>query len=604
MYRESLSSYLYRLLFANYSMSLSGFGQLYDLSFEHMNWGAFSETEFGILAQLTGLSPDVLEEMGINRWIESGTITERDVLKSKVKFCPVCIQQTSHHQIHWFVRSVSMCTQHAVLLEQHCQWCGRSVSMRDLIIGMCFYCEFDLRQTTVKPFPRRSLMLKAQIDLCDRLWGLKGKIVLEHLSFSAYMELARWSFHLLQGMPSFVDPTDVTIEPFYIKSGGMDNFKSAVTLGNVFWMYQTRQNFWRVLERFTHKPSDIRYEQKRQYEQVFLSLNLRQLKEWYDSFWLKMLDHGMIRSDFSVFKTSPTLLQNREFASKQDLRDDWHVTPNHLSNLKQHAQLNVNSVRRGKTMRYLVPTHTLRRMLAEENAYVTRKEAASQLGIHPNSIPKLVKAGYLKEQSSPRGVSLITRESILELLRNCRGKFDTDVRGTLFHNAMAKYSSKGLTLVALITWIIERRVITWTTENQGCLKDLLLDQKQLLICLEELKEKRQVQQGYTVEDVRLILQVADRTVKDMVKQKIIYPTACNVGPDGRRHYMFDKRFIDDFANTHMRIPQAAKVYSIPEHRLRKWVREGKLSNRTPRITRRPLLRTDEIEKLLANHEHI
>lgn len=281
------------------------------------------------------------------------------------------------------------------------------------------------------------------------------------------------------------------------------------------------------------------------------------------------------------------------------MRNNLRVSPRHLEDLKRNRLLNIRIFRRGKVVRSAVEISSLQRVLEEEARYVTHKSAAKQLGIHPNSIPRLIQAKFLQEQNSPRGMALITRESVSELLRKCRGKFDERDIGILFHEALVKYSVNGLTLVRLISWIIDQKITTTMIVQGGSLKDLHLKESELSKCIQQWKATQQSEKGYTVEDVRVILRVSDRTIKKMIEKKVILPMTSFVGIDGRKHYFFDKPLIDEFVNSHVRVPLAAKMYNIPEQKLRKWVREGKLLNHTPGITRRPLLNKYEIEALLA-----
>lgn len=596
---ESLASYLYRLAGENYYDSPLVFLDVLGVSEREMNQNLFNEHAFAQITELSSVSKELLYRMTINSFLDqwSPTFLDGILLKSKIKYCPSCINDEKHHQLIWMLRPVTVCLKHDLLLVDRCGSCGSEISMANLMENKCNQCGslFDASVTqSIKTYP---YLKRSQQEIQNWIYG-SGKDLLNH-SFKEYIQLANRSFHLLEGLYSFVEPRNHLIQVFpNQKKVGLNNLHTAVALANVYWMYQHPDNFHAVLRVFQSKHHDIRYMQKKEFENLFRTEKFNIIQQWYEQFWLEQIKIGSIRKNFSVFKENYTMLEQRTSVSKEEVKNKWRITSQRLSRLQNNGSVKMIVVRNGKYKRYMINKDSIIRVKLEEQKFISRIDAAKLLGIHVNTFRKLTDMKIVSPKMTPSGVLQIEVSDVERLLEQCRGKYVHNPRGISLYDATQRYRSYGLNLAKLIGWIQSGKVQTVTNHKHGMLSNIFIPEQELDHLLRAIKDERKGRKGYYLEEVMRMLGVGEATIHKMIHRGILVPDCVMSHESGRGSYSFDKTRIDTFHGQHIRLAQASALYNVPRHRLHQWLEKGMLKNYSQGITRRPLLLKAEIENLI------
>lgn len=69
------------------------------------------------------------------------------MMKNKVKYCPLCIQDKYYHRTIWVSIPCHLCIEHRVILVDQCPQCGYLISMAAFINQKCDKCSFDYSDT-------------------------------------------------------------------------------------------------------------------------------------------------------------------------------------------------------------------------------------------------------------------------------------------------------------------------------------------------------------------------------------------------------------------------------------------------------------------------
>jgi hypothetical protein len=538
---ESIGSLIHRLIHTNFYPSTMTF--FLEASHQQIINHEITRRDIRVLAKLTGHSKEQLINMTL-----FGLKPRQFIMKNKVKFCPLCIQDINHHKRLWTYHPVTVCVEHRVFLLDTCPACGKTVSIGRLIQGVC-NCGMIFREAVGTDVPIDSPFY-ASNEVIQRFVMGKDLGLDWRFNKREMIQLAERSFHLLQGMPSFV--CNGQIDVFHNKKNGLlSNQKQAVAYANLYWMYQDfPQNFCAVLDLFSRKePAHIRYIQKEHFEDLLSDESFTIVADAYQAFWLSQYDKGVIRSDFSMFKKEKALLQRRKRISKEEVKREWGLTYQAIDELCGLNAIPMDEVLRGKMKRVIIEKDALVRTVQEQNRFIHRGQAAEILGIQRDSVTKLIEAGVLSLQRSPQSRMLLDVGDVQQLLEQCRGVYrESIMQGISFHQAMNKFSVNGLSLAKLITFIQEGHLHPFTSMRDGKLSDSFFDENELWQCVTRIKEEQQALGGYTMTDVIHILKIGEKTMWNYVHTGVLVPDRIVTWKDGRKRYFFHKETVDHFAN--------------------------------------------------------
>ncbi len=69
--------------------------------------------------------------------------------ESDSQFCPLCLNESAYHRVHWMPVATSVCLAHQCLLVRGCPNCRKSITISDILNVHCSNCTFDLTKTPI-----------------------------------------------------------------------------------------------------------------------------------------------------------------------------------------------------------------------------------------------------------------------------------------------------------------------------------------------------------------------------------------------------------------------------------------------------------------------
>ncbi|MDU0203992.1 hypothetical protein RQP52_23180 [Paenibacillus sp. PFR10] len=261
-----------------------------------------------------------------------------------------------------------------------------------------------------------------------------------------------------------------------------------------------------------------------------------------------MIDKGLIRRDFSVFKKSPELLSERKFIRKEEIRTKERMSYEKLIQLSEFNEIQMIKIKKGKRKQYFVERNSFDKKLEDEKYYITKSEAALMLGIQKDSIPKLITAGILKTyHKKSNRYELLNYDEVKRLLERCRGELGSDIeKGYIrFHEALITYSVCGLSIVKLIKFTLNDELKPMNDCIQGTLSQNYYKIDELQKCIDLIKKENQSEQGYYLQDVIDQLNIGEKKARQWMKEGILVPDQIIEMKDGRKRYLFNKKRIDN-----------------------------------------------------------
>jgi hypothetical protein len=543
---ESSSSYLYRLTKENFLPSLSYIASDMGISVPKITNNDIAQNHLDVIANLTRVNPTLLEKMTINHWSSQfGNYSDKVVIKNRVKFCPECILEEHYHQVSWCFYPLNICLKHLVILVDQCGYCGGKIILESLMKGFCPVCQHVYNKSNCAFINSNTTFYQSQLYLAVRFFGpLPVGDWFQSLSLSNYIELAFRSLSLLQSMRSYIDPTK-KINGFYNKRDAVkESSEIADAFSNVNWIYQDFPNrFFKMLDDFQiHKQNQLRYVQKAKFELLFQNERFSQLQTDYERYWIEQLDQGKVRSDLSVFKKKPSLLDERHHIGIEEVRGEYGLTTQKIHRLTVSQPSLQSKTVHGKYSRYLIPIDKLEIATKEYRSYITKGGAAQILGIQKDSIPKLIQAGLLichKTEYADKG--MLNHSEVESLLRGCRGKYvANDITGIRFHDALIKFSINGLSIIRMIEFTQSNKLNPLCSVRNGSLADNYYNLVELEECVNYLKEERRSIKGYNMTEVMKLIGVGEKNMWRIVNEGFLVPDHINFTKDGRKHYYFRK----------------------------------------------------------------
>jgi hypothetical protein len=495
---ESLSSYLYRLLKANYHETISCFVTDLNSSYKRINNNEFDQSAIHKLSGLSGINTVELFTRTLNYYEKyfNESVYNLVLMKAgRVKYCPLCIKPKVHHKLLWSFHPVTVCLYHGNLLIDKCHNCKQRILMNDLMHRRCRKCDFDFTKASVRQVDKGSILYQSQINVYDRLLNNEGvaENPTDRLSLTDYFTLVDASFYLLEGLHSFIEPKNEVMRVFANqKHGGHDNYNFSIAYMNVFWMYQDfPNNFYSVLESFYNKHKDVRNYQKVQFEKLFINERFPWVKDSYEQYWMNQINAGKITSDFSVFKRDKSLLKNQKSMFKKEIRNRWGLDHNQINMLLEDECINSSVIYLGKNKRYVFDREEIEHLIKDKDYYISQQQALLLLGISKPALLRLFEAGYLQLKTAPLVKrKMIDRRDIESLLKRYEGQRieSEDIERIGLKKCFHNYSCNGLGIVELLKFIDHDQLRPYKESEQDNFSGLYFDKKELLKCVERLKE--------------------------------------------------------------------------------------------------------------------
>ncbi|WP_238392610.1 hypothetical protein [Paenibacillus antri] len=366
-------------------------------------------------------------------------------------------------------------------------------------------------------------------------------------SIDEYLKLAHCSLYLLEGLPDFLGCRQL-ISSFYNRDGkkqcssGISN-----AFANVFWMYNNfPENYNMVLSKFFEiKSGQVMYMHKANYERMFENERFRPIRDTYCSFVIKKIDAGEIRRDFSIFKTSPELLEKRNFVRKEEARTITGVSNDKLLKIARSGSLKI-LVKEGGKGKYLINRNSLNKAITSEHALLTKREVGLLLGIHVTSVEALITSGMLTPIcSNTRQYAVFDVLEVDNILKEFRGKVSNqNVVGTPFRQLIYGYNKFSLSIIKILEFTRRGLLNPFCMSGFGTLADNLYLESEVIECISLLRNDRQEKRGYYFAEVCTLLRIGEKGLHAVLKKHQINADLTIYFADGRKKRYFKCNTVD------------------------------------------------------------
>lgn len=596
---ESLSSYAYRIAASNGCSVTQDFLSLFSSNMRNCDNNIFSLKSIQTIAISSSKPLQRIENMSLysyqQRNMEKGLL-----LKNGIKYCPDCLKEGNYHRYHWCFHPVTVCLKHHCYLLDECPSCKRKISMRSFMeTQSCSNCSQSFLKVKSEEVTEDQILFQSQVYIQQLLASEQcydGQA--SGVSFTDAMKIASYSFYLLEGLESFVHKNS-PIHIFTNKTGtSFQNKVNSLVYTNVYWMYQNFPvNFHRVLSCFKDKPSATMYEQKKMFEKLFLQKDRSKIQSAYTDFWIQEADAGNIRRDFSVFKQEKALLKKRGYASKEEVKKSTNLTYQAVERILQ--MVDYKTIEKGRITRKRINVNDFRKKLNEKAQQVSRDVAAKKLGLQRDTVSKLVREGVLHIDQSFDKSGLVKRKQIEEIIGLCQKARIKTTEGKLsLHAAITKYSVTGFSIKHIIRFLKEEKLIPYTKVENPNLTNLYFDVKDIQACVEIIKNERRYHRGYHLSDVMEVLGIGEKTMHLFMKARLLEPYKILTLKNGKKQYLFNKQQVDDFRGRFLTIEEAVRQFQLSSYIIRKWIKDGRLTDVAKGLSRSYLLDSHQIQRIL------
>jgi hypothetical protein len=540
---ESLSSYLFRLSQCNHCHNVTYLADILGLTVYQAQNNEFTQEALRKLSDLN----EGLVSFGIKNGCKfeeriGSDLYTRILMKNKVKYCPLCIQDKYYHRTIWLGIPFHLCIEHRVKLVDQCPQCGYLISMAAFINQKCDKCSFDYIETESLVI-ENTIFVESQRQISHGFWN-ENFLVLKNCNIINFFKLAFHSFHLLNGASDYNSLTSEKLLLFYNRSNGVKSgFILANALANVYWMYNDFPNhFFFVLDDIlTRNRGQARYEKLKAFEELFNDLAFSWVKEAYNTFFIDQIDNGNVRRDFSIFKKYPELLLKRTKVRREEVRQNTGIAYEKLKELSDFQELKLEKKLTNGQSRYLIEKATLDNYLNEKQSLISRKEVGLVLGINSYSVTNVVNAGYLTPiQIAKSTIKQFQLDEVNKLKESCSGQIVTKLKPNFirFHDVLIKFSTSSLTIVDIITFTLSGHLKPSRILPEGNLVDNFYEENEIKACLEIVKRKKQEEIGYFFQDVMKKLKIGEKRLWRVLKEHGIAADFTLHMKDGRKRYYF------------------------------------------------------------------
>ncbi|WP_246239640.1 hypothetical protein [Paenibacillus anseongense] len=390
--------------------------------------------------------------------------------------------------------------------------------------------------------------MKSQQQLINCVWD-KERYVIPYCNFGQYFRLANSSYHLLINGKDYTAMTTEKLSFFYNRSkGGKSGLKLANALANVYWMYlDFPRNFYIVLGDFLNRnEGKQRYERLKNFEIIFDDQEFNWVQNAYNAYFLKQIDEGYVRKDFSVFKKNPGLLADRCKIRREEVRQVTGIAYEKLHELSDYSELHIEKKYLHGQQRYLVEKTTLDDFLKNRQSLISKKEVGLIIGFIPDTVQKIANAGYLtpiRVANSPNAMFQI--DEVNKLMQDCLGEYTENLDPSMvrFHNVLSKYAKYAFTILEIIAFTYSGHLNPYRNSESQTLADNYYDEGQLKSCLDLLKRRRQEEKGLHFNDVTKILKIGEKKLWRILREQDIKADFTLVMKDGRKRYYFKEETV-------------------------------------------------------------
>jgi len=175
---ESLLSYIYRLSHLN---ACPVEWILKELKYNHIKYknkinSITDDKHLKMISQAISLNYDDVYNLTYNRYYSDHMSNTRndairrehfhinDIISLKTsKYCPLCLNEEFNHKLHWDFKLSKICLKHKTYLVDTCDCCGGSLSVENIVTGMCS-CNRHLKDITPN-FCNDNIILNIQIEI-------------------------------------------------------------------------------------------------------------------------------------------------------------------------------------------------------------------------------------------------------------------------------------------------------------------------------------------------------------------------------------------------------------------------------------------------------
>lgn len=548
---ESLSGYLFKLSKANHFTTISTHAAYLNLTTSQTINNEFSEESSIRLFKWVGLECEWFSKSNLRLKSHCGdSLYKKIVLKNKVKFCPLCIQDSYYHRAEWCWLPIQMCSIHFVLLQEECPQCGTIITMRDFSDQVCGHCQF-LYLRTSHSVVDNILYSESQFTL-QRMLMENEYSPFKSLQIHQYLQLAFTSFLFLDGVTDHTKLSDDTLNIFINsnkKHMPQSKLRLSIAFADVHWMYHNfPDHFYSILNEFLRRniTGMKRYGALQKLEEVLDNPSFKEIQDIYHTFLLTKLDEGLVRKDLSIFKKKPRLLENRQCIRREEVKETTRITYEKMHRLSTNIPSLLGIVCENRNNKYIVDKVSLEKCLEEESKWITKKETGLILGINVTSIQALIDNGYLTADNINSGrYKRLLLSDVHEVMERCRGLVVQEMTQSSLslHDALIKYSVNNLTISSVIKSTISGQLKPITSRDDGTLADNYYDVEELIQCLAQVNKDQQQKRGYYFNDLLKILKIGEKRLWKLINENVIQPDFTLHMKDGRKRYFFKEGIV-------------------------------------------------------------
>ncbi|WP_171646830.1 TniQ family protein [Paenibacillus phytorum] len=546
---ESLSGFLYRLQHMNGYASVSCIVSQLGLSASTSQNNEFSGKALEKLGELTLDEVEMYEKHNgyYLQNIFGVDLYTKIIMKNRVKYCPACIKENFFHRVIWNIIPIQMCYHHQNLMVDSCPKCGSQISLGTFMNQECNKCSFSFLDTHIT-ITTNSIFLESQKQIIE---GFRDNnfLVIDKCNLVQFFRLAYHSFHLLIEARDYTELSHDNLLFFHNRAKGeKSGMKMAIALANVYWMYLDFPNrFYVVLDDFLDRNKKMqRYGRLKGFESIFNDSTFLWLKESYVSYFIKQIDEGMVRKDFSIFKKEPELLLKRSRVRREEVRQDignGYDKLHELNDNKKHQI--VTKLTKGKNI-YLVEKSKIEDYLRIRENLISKKEVGLILGIRVKSVQKLVDSGYFTPIKIANSLKeMFNIHEAKEFMGKCKGSMVTIIEPSLisFHEALKKYPANSLTVVKIVEFTLSGQLKPQHLTHFGTFAENYYYEHDLQNCLQLIKMKRENDIGFVFNDVFKKLKIGDRRLWRILKEQDIQADFTLIMKNGRKKYYFKEETV-------------------------------------------------------------
>lgn len=550
MPKESLSGYLVRLCLSNgYSQPNAIRNKFLTSTIYQFQSNLLGEDDLRVLSVILNKKYEEINKHNLVHWNQNIIQSQSDkyLLKNKVKYCPICLQEYLHHQYIWGLNMVCMCIKHKCELIDKCFWCSSYIDIRNLYLDCCSKCKVKYSNAKFKKVSTKSAQYLSQKELQEGIQKNKPLLKeLGNLDVPIFLKLAEASFYLLEGLTDFTERSSEVIQSFRKKNVLQSNSIFLRAFSNVWWMYQNfPNNFNYVLINYLNKKRSQRFIQKEQFEKILN--DFPKIEHAYLEFWMKQLDRGLIRKDFSIFMRIENLLEKRSMIGIEEAKKLSRMSREKLLQLAQNGEIRISNEQAANKNKTLFIRESLMAYLEKRNRYVSRNVAAKLLGIQKNSLINIITEGILQQHESKYfAYNVILLSDVENLINNCRGELlKVREQGMLsFHEVLIKFSVCGLSISHILHFILSGKLHPRSLKKDANLSDTLYYKNEIEGCLFRIKNVRHEEKGYYMTEVMKILGIGEKKMRILMEAELLTPEKIITWKDGRNRYLFDKKKVE------------------------------------------------------------